>query len=185
MMSSTPLRRGPVPATRTPPRLAPFAWLALAATLLSACAPKEADDAPAADARPAGHLFTDQASGVGLDLPALWASRYRVGDSVAVPVDGLERELAFRYVKADSSLVPEPMIVVRVFRTAAWKALPPDSAAARYGTLVAQNDVHTVALRPAAANPLAPGSADALGYDSLMMVVLQRPLRASLRPATP
>lgn len=181
MTSSTPLRRRARPAAR----LRRLALLALAGALLSACASKDAEQAaPAADARPAGHLFTDQASGVGLDLPALWAGRYRVGDSVAAPIDGLERELAFRYVKADSSLVPEPMIVVRVFRTAAWKALPADTAAARFGTLVAQNDEHTVALRPAAANPLAGGSPDALGYDSLMMVVLQRQLRASLRPTT-
>lgn len=163
---------------RLRPKRRALATAGAAALLLLACGEK-----PAATAdRPTGHVVTDQQSGVGLDLPSIWAGRYAVGDSITTPAPGLERELAFRFRRADSTLVAEPLIVVRIIRSSDWRTLPADSAAARFGTLVAQNDERTVAVRTASANPLAPGSADALAFDSLMMVVLQRPLRASLRP---
>lgn len=152
--------------------------LALAVSVSAACGGKTAE----APARVEGHLFTDARSGVGLDLPSVWAGRYRVGDSVTTTTPGLERELAFRFVRADSTLVTEPLIVVRVFKTAAWKAIPADAANGLFGTVIASDRSHTVAVRTAAGNPLAQGTADALAFDSLMMVVLQRPMRASLRP---
>ncbi len=164
---------------RIRPKRRPLLTAGLAALLLVACGERP----EATPERPLGHVVTDQASGVGLDLPGIWAGRYAMGDSITVPADGLERELAFRFRRADSTLVAEPLIVVRIITSRVWRALPPDTAAARFGTLVAQNDERTVAVRTASANPLAAGSADALAFDSLMMVVLQRPLRASLRPA--
>lgn len=156
------------------------ASLVAALALSAACAGEKAAETPA---RPVGHLFTDPASGVGLDLPTIWAGRYRVADSVTAPTAGLERQLAFRFMRADSTLVPEPLIVVRVFQTSVWKSIPADAADGLYGTVIASDDARTVAVRTAAGNPLAAGTADALAFDSLMMVVLQRPLRASLRPA--
>ena len=152
--------------------------LVLAASLSAACG-EQAAESPT---RVAGHLFTDAQSGVGLDLPSVWTGRYQIGDSVTTTTAGLERELAFRFVRADSTLVKEPLIVLRVFKTAAWNQIPADAAGGLFGTVIASNDSHTVAVRPAAGNPLVPGTADALAYDSLMMIVLQRPLRASLRP---
>ncbi|MCE9601792.1 MAG: hypothetical protein K8S21_06200 [Gemmatimonadetes bacterium] len=152
--------------------------LALAASLAVACGEKAAET----PARVGGHLYTDAQSGVGLDLPSVWQGRYRVGDSVTTTTAGLERELAFRFVRADSTLVNEPLIVVRVFKTAAWNKIPADAAGGLFGTVIASDASHTVAVRTAAGNPLAQGTADALAYDSLMMVVLQRPMRASLRP---
>ena len=152
--------------------------LAAVVALSVACAEKGAE----VPGRPVGHLFTDSPSGVGLDLPGIWAGRYRVGDSLTTTTAGLERELAFRFVRADSTLVAEPLIVVRVFKSAAWIAIPADAAGGLFGTVIASDDSHTVAVRTAAGNPLASGTADALAYDSLMMIVLQRPMRASLRP---
>jgi hypothetical protein len=154
--------------------------VSLALALFSvACGEKAPESAPA---RPTGHLFTDSPSGVGLDLPGIWAGRYRVVDSLTTSTEGLDRELAFRFVRSDSTVVAEPLIVVRIFKTAAWKAIPTDAAGGLFGTVIASDAKHTVAVRTAAGNPLAAGTADALGYDSLMMVVLQRPMRASLRP---
>jgi len=154
------------------------AVMAVVAFFSLACAEKAAE----APSRPVGHLFTDSPSGVGLDLPSVWAGRYRVGDSVTTATAGLERELAFRFVRADSTLVAEPLIVVRVFNTTAFKAIPADAADGLFGTVIASDGSHTVAVRTAAGNPLPSGTADALAYDSLMMIVLQRPMRASLRP---
>ncbi len=151
----------------------------VAAVALSAACGEKAAEAPAT---PVGHLFTDAASGVGLDLPTVWAGRYRVSDSIATPTPGLQRELAFRFVRADSTIVAEPLIVMRVFDRGEWGKIPADAANGLFGTVIASDEAHTVTVRPAAGNPLASGTADALAYDSLMMVVLQRPLRASLRP---
>ena len=155
-----------------------LATLAVIVVLSAACGAKAAETPD----RPVGHLFTDSPSGVGLDLPGIWAGRYRVGDSLTTTTPGLERELAFRFVRADSTLVTEPLIVVRVFKSAAWNAIPADAAGGLFGTVIASDESHTVAVRTAAGNPLASGTADALAYDSLMMIVLQRPMRASLRP---
>jgi hypothetical protein len=156
--------------------------LALAASLSAACGEKVAETTADTSAPAGGHLYTDVQSGVGLDLPGIWQGRYRVADSVTAATSGLERELAFRFVRADSTLVAEPLIVVRVFRTAAWNAIPADAAGGLFGTVIASDDSRTVAVRTAAGNPLARGTADALAYDSLMMIVLERPMRASLRP---
>lgn len=154
------------------------AALAGVLSLVIGCGGQETAERPAT---PVGHLFNDVRSGVGLDLPSIWAGRYRVADSMTTNTPGLERELAFRFVRADSTLAAEPLMVVRVFKTAAWKAIPADAAAGLFGTVIASDKAHTVAVRTAAGNPLASGSADALAYDSLMVIMLQRPLRSSLR----
>ncbi len=152
----------------------------LAALLAAACGTKP--EAAATTDRPLGHVFTDTVSGVGVDLPPMWAGRYRVSDSITAPVAGLQRQLALRYLKADSTVVTEPALLeIRVFGSTQWMAMGPDSAAMRYGTVVASDPSHTVAVRPASMNPLTPGTADAVGFDSLMIIVLQRPLTASLR----
>lgn len=147
-------------------------------SLVVGCGGQETAEKPALQV---GHLFSDVASGVGLDLPTIWTGRYRVADSMTTSTPGLERELAFRFVRADSTLAAEPLIVVRVFKTAAWKSIPADAAAGLFGIVVASDNARTVTVRAAAGNPLTSGTADALAYDSLMMIVLQRPLRASLR----
>jgi hypothetical protein len=152
--------------------------------VLAALAAAPGCDKGAADnaRRMTGHVLTDMQSGVALDLPLNWAGRYRMTDTLTGKDAGIERELTLRYVRSDSTIVPEPLLVIKVVSAAAWNALPPDSASARYGAVVASDAARTVAVRPAGGNPLTPGTADALGYDSLMMIVIQRPMRASLRP---
>lgn len=153
---------------------------ALAFLFVAACGEKP--EAAATAERPLGHVFTDTVSGVGVDLPPMWAGRYRVSDSITTPVAGLQRQLALRYLKSDSSLVAEPALLeIRVFGSTEWMAMGRDSASAMYGTVIASDPSHTVAVRPASMNPLTPGTADAVGFDSLMIIVLQRPLTASLR----
>lgn len=153
---------------------------ALVAVALSAACGEKVAEAPEAAATPVGHRFTDAASGVGLDLPTVWAGRYRVSDSIVTPTRGLQRELAFRFVRADSTIVAVPLIVMRVFDRGEWSKIPADAVNGLFGTVIASDEAHVVTVRPAAGNPLASGSADALAFDSLMMVVLQHPLRTSL-----
>ncbi len=129
-----------------------------------------------------GHVLADTRSGIALDLPRIWQGRYQLSDSLLGSLAGVERELTLRFIRADSTIEPQPMLVIRVVSGSVWNALAPDSASARYGTIVARDPARAVAVRPASTNPLTPGTADALGYDSLMMVVIQRPMRASLRP---
>jgi hypothetical protein len=153
------------------------ALLALAGVLLSACGEKAAELAVPADA----HIYAHQPSGVGLELPAVWAGRYRVADSITVAAEGLERELSLRLVRGDSSLVGEPLLVIRVFSNAGWNAVPADTAGARWGTIVAKDAARTVAVRPAPGNPLTADQPDAAAFDSLMIALLGRQMKASLR----
>ena len=164
------------PSRRRPPVLV----ATLVGALLHACgekAPQSEVPATPADA----HIFAHEPSGVGLELPALWAGRFRTTDSITAPVQGLERELRMRLIRGDSSLVAEPLLVVRVFSNAGWDAVPPDSAGAWWGTVVAKDAARTVAVRPAPGNPLAADQPDAATFDSLMISLLGRQMKASLR----
>jgi hypothetical protein len=144
---------------------------------LAACDEPKAD----ATAQPTGHVLSDARSGVALDLPPVWAGRYRISDKVSMPAPGLERELTLRFVRADSSVEEQPLLTIRVFARTAWDSIAPKGSDARFGLRVAGNDTHALALAMAASNPLPVGTADALGYDTLMISLNQRPLRAWMR----
>lgn len=133
---------------------------------------------------PIGHLYEDTASGAMIDLPANWRGRYRVAAGITRPVPGLQRELALRFVKADSAeAAATPMLVAYVFATDAWQSLPGgDSARSVFGEVVGRDDERALVVRRATENPFAAGTADALAYDSLMVALFQRPLRTAMRP---
>jgi hypothetical protein len=131
--------------------------------------------------RPTGHVITDMPSGIAVDLPSLWRGRYRMTDTLPAGDAGLERRLTLRFVTADSGIVSMPMLVINVVKADVWGALPSDSAGARYGTIIARDATRVIAMRTATENPLRPGTADAAAFDSLMMIVIQRPMRVSLR----
>jgi hypothetical protein len=149
--------------------------------LLAACKGKE-DQPAGAGGMTIGHLFRDSASGLMLDLPANWRGRYRVADGVKRPTEGLQREFALRFVRSDSSEAAQaPMLVARVFDKGAWAALPNDSVRGQFGERVAEDATHTIVVRRAGENPFGTGTTDALAYDSLMMALFSRPLRATMR----
>lgn len=144
---------------------------------LAACEPTPEPSAQP----PAGHVLTDSPSGIAVDLPRIWEDRYRVSDSTSAGETGVERRLALRFVRADSGVVGAPLLVIRVIAATTWDAMPADSAQRRYGVVVARDATRIVTMQPASENPLPAGTADAVAFDSLMMVVLQRPMRVSLR----
>lgn len=167
-----------MPVVRRAPVLAAFV-LALAA---AGCEGKEEPPAPPAARSSVGLFFHDSASGMMLDLPSSWRGRYRVAVGVTEPAEGLERELAFRFIRADSSSAADaPMLVARIFSRAAWAAFPSDSQRARFGIASGGDSSHAIVLTRAAGNPFKAGTADAAAYDSLMIALFQRPLRTALR----
>jgi hypothetical protein len=166
----------PRPARRSPRSLI-LAAAGLAAAFVVACSPASKETLILSDA----HLFVHTPSGVGVELPSLWENRYRVADTVLVPVAGLERELSLRMVRADSSLVEEPLLIVRVFTNSGFGALPNDSARNAMGSVVARDGARTVTVRPAPGNPLGANMPDAAGFDSLMITLLGREMKVSLR----
>jgi len=153
------------------------------ALVIAGCKGKEEPQA-AAGARPSvGHFFHDTASGMMLDLPSSWRGRYRVGVGITAPAEGLQRELAFRYVRADSSSEAEaPMLIARLFDRSAWQAIANDTLRAAFGAASGGDSTHAIVLRRAASNPYQAGTVDAAAYDSLMIALMQRPLRAAFRP---
>ena len=128
-----------------------------------------------------GHVFNDDQSGVAFDLPSVWAGRYRLSDSVTIAPKGLVRELTLRFVRADSSVAASPLIVARVFQAADWDAMT-QTERDRFGFRVAGDKLHALTFALASENPLPTNSADAFGFDTLMIALNQRPLRAWLRP---
>lgn len=165
---------------RTPSASRPRALVSSTLVVLLALAACERPAEQAA-AAPTGHVLTDMKSGIAVDLPRTWKDRYRLSDSLAAPETGVERQLTLRFIKADSSVAASPLLVIRVITATVWDAMPLDTAQARHGFVVARDATHVVAMRPAAENPLAAGTADAAAFDSLMFVVIQRPMRVSLR----
>lgn len=162
---------------RRPVRSLALPLFAGLAVLAAACG----QGADAGAARLDSHVFTNEQAGIAIELPALWAGRYDVKDTVTAPAEGLERELALYFRKNDSSDAEAPLLVVRIFSNAGWGTVNPDSAGAWWGTVIARDGARTVMAKPSPANPLKQGTADALGYDSLMMELLSRQMRASLR----
>ena len=100
-------------------------------------------------------------------LPARWTGVYRF-DSLSIQEQGAARPGALNllYLPADSSVRPQTLVVVAVYDSAAWATTraeqgppPGDSVAARGGR------VYVVGLPQS--NPFAPGSPDAIRFDSL------------------
>lgn len=160
--------------------------LALIVSVAVGCS--SADDQPdtAADAAAAtagiGHLFLDTTSGIALDLPSNWRGRYRLERTASERVRGLQHELTMRFVRLDSSVATDSvMLVARVFDKDAWREIAADTTSIRFGQAVSEDEKHTLVLRRATGNPFTRGTVDALAFDSMMVAFYRRPLRASLR----
>jgi hypothetical protein len=136
-----------------------FAGLGLGLMAVAcADAPKPPSDGPA----PAGTLYD-------LDLPARWTGVSRT-DSLSTAELGSADHGALNivYLPADTTVVPQTLVVIATYDSAAWSAVraeggppPGDSVAARNGK------VFVVALPQS--NPFAPGSRDAVRFDSLQL----------------
>lgn len=152
-----------------------------------ACAPKD-DPAAAAGATQApvgiGHVMIDSATGIAIDLPAVWRGRYRTVRGITEPAEGLLDEVALRFVRADSSVAADSaLIVARVFSAAGYRRFEQDTAAQRRLGAMASRDTErdlVLTLRLPSGNPFAAGTADALAFDSLMIALFSRPMRSGI-----
>lgn len=158
----------------------PASLLIVSLVLVLAACEKDAEDAMSGV--PIGHLYEDSTSGAMIDLPANWRGRYHVAIAITRPVPGLQRELALRFVRADSTeAAAAPMLVAYIFSTPEWDAMG-DTARAQFGEVAGRDEARALIVRRASENPFAAGTADALAYDSLMVALFQRPLRTAMRP---
>lgn len=121
----------------------------------------------AARADSAGVMVAAPDGSYELVLPARWTGVYRI-DSLSTQERGAARHGALNlvYLPADSSIRPQTLVVVAVYDSAEWVATraeqgppPGDSVAARGGR------IYIVGLPQS--NPFAPGSRDAIRFDSL------------------
>lgn len=168
------------------PRFVPaFAAALLVLCSAAACAPAEQETAEeTAQAAATPYVYMDSASGIVIELPAIWRGRFQVTDGITDPTEGLLHERTLHFVKADASVETErPLLIARVFDRAVWLRIGNDSATVRFGLPVGGSETRTLLLKPAPDNPFTPATADALGYDSLMLALFDKPFRATVRAA--
>lgn len=122
---------------------------------------------PPAEATPAAVTAADGT--FDILIPARWTGAYRV-DSLSTPEQGTARPGALNlvYLPGDTSIRAQTLVVVAVYDSAAWATVraeqgppPGDSVAFRSGR------VYIVGLPQS--NPFAPGSPDAVRFDSLQL----------------
>ncbi len=149
-----------------------------------ACAGEEKPAAVAEAPVSLGHIFLDSATGIALDLPADWRGRFRSVRGITEPTEGLLDEVALRYIRADSTVSADSsLIVARVFTADGYRRIDGDSVAlTRFGGMATRDTERSLilTLRLSTGNPFTPGTADALGYDTLMIALFSRPIRAGV-----
>lgn len=102
-----------------------------------------------------------------LMLPARWAGLFRTDTlSTAERGTALPGALNVVYLPKDTSVIPQTLVVVAVYDSAAWTKVKAEGGPPPGDSLVAKNGrVYVIALPQS--NPFTPGSVDALKFDSL------------------
>jgi hypothetical protein len=107
-------------------------------------------------------------------LPSHWVGVFRV-DTLSTAERGSARPGALNvvYLPRDSSVIPQTLVVVAVYDSAAWTRVkaaggPPP------GDSVFAKDGRVYILGLPQSNPFAPGSADALKFDSLALTAADK-----------
>jgi len=104
-----------------------------------------------------------------LMLPARWAGLTRT-DTLSTGERGTARPGAMNivYLPRDSSIIPQTLVVVAVYDSAAWVKVKADGGPPPGDSLLSKNGrVYVLALPQS--NPFTPGSIDALKFDSLAL----------------
>lgn len=155
---------------------------ALVFLVLASAACKGADSAPAGDS---ATLATTTAAAneptvksfdgtFSVTLPRHWSGAYRV-DTLSTVERGGARPGALNvvYLPSDSSVIPQTLVVIAVYDSAAWKKAtseggppPGDSSFAKDGR------VYVLGLPQS--NPFTPGSVDAFKFDSLALTAEEK-----------
>jgi hypothetical protein len=104
------------------------------------------------------------------DAPARWGDRVRIEDLPAAMNGRARSSRAFHFVPADSSIGSQILLVIAVYDTASWNAVVAEGGPPQGDTLVTSDQHVFVAALPQS-NPFAPGSRDALAFDSLSVTL--------------
>lgn len=136
------------------------AALAAIAAIAGACAPEArppaSDTAVAASTNPIGWAF---------DVPPHWDDRVKLEDNV--PGTGTHRAARmFTYAPRDTSIVPQNLLGIFVYDSAAWAEVARQEGPPQGDSLTSFGGQVFVASLPQS-NPFAEGSADYRTFDSL------------------
>lgn len=104
-----------------------------------------------------------------LMLPARWTGLIRT-DTLSTGERGTARPGAMNivYLPRDSSIIPQTLVIVAVYDSAAWLKMKADGGPPPGDSVLANNGrVYVLALPQS--NPFTPGSIDAVKFDSLVL----------------
>lgn len=107
-------------------------------------------------------------------LPARWAGVYRV-DTLSTAERGLARPGALNiiYLPNDSSVIPQTLVVIAVYDSAAWVGVKADGGPPPGDSVFAKNGrVYMLGLPQS--NPFVPGTVDAFTFDSLALTEAEK-----------
>jgi hypothetical protein len=120
-------------------------------------------------ARNTAETFSDDATGVMVDQPPLWHDRVTVRVlSTGMDATGTSalRSIYFNYMPRDSSIAPQTLLGVIVYRRADWEKLAAEPGPPMGDVLIERDSTVVIAALPQS-NPFAAGTPDALAFDSL------------------
>ena len=123
----------------------------------------------AGSARKPGEMFSDDATGVTVDLPPVWHDRL----SVRVLSTGMDatgtsalRSIYFNYMPKDTSIASQTLLGVIVYRRTDWEKLAAEPGPPMGDVLIERDSTVVIAALPQS-NPFADGTPDARAFDSL------------------
>lgn len=139
--------------------------------VVAACKPKEEapPPAPAAALAPSHVLAADQS--YIMNLPGRWAGFTRT-DSLSTAERGqaLPGAVNIVYIPRDTSIIPQTLVVIAVYDSAAWvKANAAAAGGPPPGDSVAAGNGRVYMVGMPQSNPFTAGSVDALKFDSLAL----------------
>jgi hypothetical protein len=137
-------------------------------------------DVAASKSLPPEH-YASPTAGFDLTLPGVWAGHYRAQE-VKDTTDGAHLGVLFRFLPDSGSRAPqETLMTLRVFSQRAWKAaIRPGSLP--IGSVLAERGDDVFVLSLPRENPYPTGTAEALGYDRLLISIAQGGKQIELTP---
>jgi hypothetical protein len=104
-----------------------------------------------------------------LELPARWRGLFRT-DTLTTAERGAARPpvLNVVYLPTDTTIIPQTLVVVAVYDSAAWVSARSADGPSLGDSLMARNG-RVYVLGVSKSNPFPPGSVDALKFDSLAL----------------
>lgn len=123
----------------------------------------------AGPARNTAETFSDDATGVMVDQPPAWHDRVTLRVlSAGMDATGTSalRSIYFNYMPRDSSIAPQTLLGVIVYRRSDWEKVAAEPGPPMGDVLIERDSTVVIAALPQS-NPFAAGTPDARAFDSL------------------